>query len=66
VNPDEIKATWDYDVLYNNSKLLSTLEKEGLLSISSTCLKLTPKGLFMADGIASDLFISEDDEILNT
>jgi len=66
VNPDEIKATWDYDVLYNNSTLLSKLEKEGLLSISSTCLKLTPKGLFMADGIASDLFISEDDEILNT
>ncbi len=65
VNPAEIRDRWHYDLLSENAQLLSQHEKKGLVSISPTCLKLTPEGLFMADGIASDLFIIEDDEILN-
>lgn len=31
--------------------------KKGLLHIENSCLKATPKGTFVADGIASDLFL---------
>jgi oxygen-independent coproporphyrinogen-3 oxidase len=42
-----------------HAQALSRLLDQGLASISGNILTLTPKGLFMADGIAADFFILE-------
>ncbi|CAL2086220.1 Coproporphyrinogen III oxidase [Tenacibaculum dicentrarchi] len=52
VSLDEIKDSFKNDLLKSSEKFIS----EGLLIIENNTLKTTPKGKFLADGLASELF----------
>jgi oxygen-independent coproporphyrinogen III oxidase len=48
----------NYDLIAAQSAYLENIQKQGLIDISTTLLKLTRKGKLVADQIASDLFIT--------
>lgn len=50
---------FDVDVKKRYSKKIEKMLKLELATIDNEVLRLTPQGLFMADGIAADLFILE-------
>ena len=60
---DLAKIELDFGINYKN-KLLTCADEymnDNLLALDDEKLKLTPKGKLLADKIASDLFITDDE-----
>lgn len=56
-NLDYVSNAWGHDIKTVNAEYLKELEARHLVIIEDTILKLTHQGKFVADKIASDLFI---------
>ena len=57
---EKLREHFNYDIHTIHSAYIGNLLNEKLAVIDGTCLKLTKKGRFMADKIASDLFVLTD------
>lgn len=57
VNLEDLKSKFGYDLMQKNQAKIDELIKNNLAKLDQSHLQLTKKGLFFADGIASDFFI---------
>ena len=55
-----LRERFSFDPMNENNSYLQSLLHKGLIVIERDILKLTRKGLFLADKIASDLFVIDD------
>ena len=53
-----LKESLGYDLVLNQSRYLHDLVKQGLIKLTEETVTLTHKGKFVADQIASDLFLT--------
>ncbi|HMG92227.1 MAG TPA: radical SAM family heme chaperone HemW [Chryseolinea sp.] len=54
-----LRERFSFDPIKENNDYIQSLQREGLIVVEGESLKLTKKGRFMADKIASDLFVIE-------
>jgi oxygen-independent coproporphyrinogen-3 oxidase len=54
-----LRERFSFDPIEENNDYLQSLQRKGLIAIEGNILKLTRKGLFLADKIASDLFVED-------
>ena len=60
ISLEEVKTTFGLDYLEYLSDQAKLNLKEGLLILDKDTIKVTAKGKFLSDGIASDLFYLND------
>ena len=58
-NLNHLLTQLNYDLLKENHETVNTLLKHELIILNNDVMKLTQKGKFLADKIASDLFVKE-------
>jgi len=63
VDLNRIKTEFGMDYLNYLQKQAQKFINDGLLSINNNIVKPTPKGKFLTDGIASDLFYLNLEEV---
>jgi oxygen-independent coproporphyrinogen-3 oxidase len=54
-----LRERFSFDPIEENNDYLQSLQRKGLIAIEGNILELTRKGLFLADKIASDLFVED-------
>ena len=53
-----LREQFSWDILYENRDYVQSLQSKGLIVIEDNSLRLTRRGRFLADKIASDLFVT--------
>jgi oxygen-independent coproporphyrinogen-3 oxidase len=53
-----LREQYSWDILYENRDYVQSLQTKGLIVIEDNSLRLTRQGKFLADKIASDLFVT--------